>query len=209
MHQTTPRPASLSQYSKSPRPHHELQALVFNVRDTSRPQQWPLISERRVQELLAAQPVAQGAPQRVRFQTSFLAHANRFLRCAFTDHLFLFLPCSIKKPKTSRYPSLKGTDPKFRRNHRHALHGTMKALVRIAPKNSLQGFLLHRPPPRRLLTSFTEGAEGGQARDGIDRKLDAWLLVSSTARLRRIGASGNQMELAIRLKEPANESSTI
>jgi hypothetical protein len=35
----------------------------------------------------------------------------------------------IKKPKTSRYPSLKGTDPKFRRNHRHALHGTMKALV--------------------------------------------------------------------------------
>ena len=37
----------------------------------------------------------------------------------------------IKKPKTHRYPSLKGTDPKFRRNHRHALHGTMKALVRI------------------------------------------------------------------------------
>ncbi|KAK4196551.1 ribosomal L29e protein family-domain-containing protein [Triangularia verruculosa] len=34
----------------------------------------------------------------------------------------------IKKPKTSRYPSLKGTDPKFRRNHRHALHGTTKAL---------------------------------------------------------------------------------
>lgn len=37
---------------------------------------------------------------------------------------------SIKKPKTSRYPSLKGVDPKFRRNHRHALHGTAKALVR-------------------------------------------------------------------------------
>lgn len=36
---------------------------------------------------------------------------------------------SIKKPKTSRYPSLKGTDPKFRRNHRYVLHGTMKALV--------------------------------------------------------------------------------
>ncbi|KAK0623358.1 ribosomal L29e protein family-domain-containing protein [Immersiella caudata] len=36
----------------------------------------------------------------------------------------------IKKPKTSRYPSLNGTDPKFRRNHRHALHGTAKALVR-------------------------------------------------------------------------------
>ncbi|KAJ8101505.1 ribosomal L29e protein family-domain-containing protein [Lipomyces tetrasporus] len=34
----------------------------------------------------------------------------------------------IKKPKTSRYPSLKGVDPKFRRNHRHALHGTAKAL---------------------------------------------------------------------------------
>ena len=44
--------------------------------------------------------------------------------------LTLFLHCSIKKPKTYRYPSLKGTDPKFRRNHRHALHGTMKALVR-------------------------------------------------------------------------------
>lgn len=37
---------------------------------------------------------------------------------------------SIKKPKTQRYPSLKGVDPKFRRNHRYALHGTMKALVR-------------------------------------------------------------------------------
>jgi len=40
-------------------------------------------------------------------------------------------PCSIKKPKTHRYPSLKGTDPKFRRNHRHALHGTMKALKEV------------------------------------------------------------------------------
>ncbi|NJR31224.1 hypothetical protein HC762_00255 [bacterium] len=38
------------------------------------------------------------------------------------------VPYSIKKPKTHRYPSLKGTDPKFRRNHRHALHGTMRAL---------------------------------------------------------------------------------
>jgi hypothetical protein len=36
---------------------------------------------------------------------------------------------SIKKPKTNRYPSLNGTDPKFRRNHRYALHGTMRALV--------------------------------------------------------------------------------
>ena len=38
---------------------------------------------------------------------------------------------SIYKPKTHRYPSLKGTDPKFRRNHRHALHGTMKALKEV------------------------------------------------------------------------------
>merc|ERR1712230_151370 len=37
----------------------------------------------------------------------------------------------IKKPKTLRYPSLEGTDPKFRRNHRHALHGTMKALKEV------------------------------------------------------------------------------
>ncbi|PGH23249.1 60S ribosomal protein L29 [Polytolypa hystricis UAMH7299] len=37
----------------------------------------------------------------------------------------------IKKVKTHRYPSLKGVDPKFRRNHRHALHGTMKALKEV------------------------------------------------------------------------------
>jgi len=43
-----------------------------------------------------------------------------------TDTLY-----SIKKPKTHRYPSLKGTDPKFRRNHKHALHGTMKALKEV------------------------------------------------------------------------------
>ncbi|EKG10723.1 Ribosomal protein L29e [Macrophomina phaseolina MS6] len=42
----------------------------------------------------------------------------------------------IKKPKTHRYPSLKGVDPKFRRNHRHALHGTMRALVRISLRMS-------------------------------------------------------------------------
>ncbi|WBF12465.1 hypothetical protein N7582_001758 [Saccharomyces uvarum] len=35
----------------------------------------------------------------------------------------------IKKPKTYKYPSLKGVDPKFRRNHKHALHGTAKALA--------------------------------------------------------------------------------
>ena len=42
----------------------------------------------------------------------------------------------IKKPKTNRYPSLKGVDPKFKRNHRHALHGTMKALVRAPTRIS-------------------------------------------------------------------------
>ncbi|KAE9974328.1 hypothetical protein EG328_003912 [Venturia inaequalis] len=36
-----------------------------------------------------------------------------------------------ERPKTHRYPSLNGTDPKFRRNHRHALHGTMKALKEV------------------------------------------------------------------------------
>lgn len=46
-----------------------------------------------------------------------------------TDNVILSTN-SIKKPKTHRYPSLKGVDPKFRRNHKHALHGTMKALVR-------------------------------------------------------------------------------
>ncbi|SCU97720.1 LADA_0H07866g1_1 [Lachancea dasiensis] len=35
----------------------------------------------------------------------------------------------IKKPKTYKYPSLKGVDAKFRRNHKHALHGTQKALA--------------------------------------------------------------------------------
>jgi hypothetical protein len=50
---------------------------------------------------------------------------------------------SIKKPKTSRYPSLKGTDPKFRRNHRHALHGTMKALV-CAPRADLPAEVMTR-----------------------------------------------------------------
>lgn len=47
-----------------------------------------------------------------------------------TESLIYLSSNSIKKPKTNRYPSLNGVDPKFRRNHRHALHGTMKALVR-------------------------------------------------------------------------------
>lgn len=53
---------------------------------------------------------------------------------------------SIKKPKTSRYPSLKGTDPKFRRNHRYALHGTMKALVSTQQ--------LPPPPTRRRVQDW-------------------------------------------------------
>ena len=59
---------------------------------------------------------------------------------------------SIKKPKTNRFPSLKGTDPKFRRNHRHALHGTMKALVRLCRFSS-----------HDLKADITtEGGQGGQ-----------------------------------------------
>jgi hypothetical protein len=65
---------------------------------------------------------------------------------------------SIKKPKTHRYPSLKGTDPKFRRNHRHALHGTMRALVR----NDNPRRYRNRPA-----NNHTEGGQGGQARLSI------------------------------------------
>jgi hypothetical protein len=36
---------------------------------------------------------------------------------------------SIKRPQKKRYTSLKYVDPKFRRNHRRALRGTLKALV--------------------------------------------------------------------------------
>ncbi|KAF2851202.1 hypothetical protein T440DRAFT_498627 [Plenodomus tracheiphilus IPT5] len=49
----------------------------------------------------------------------------------------------IKKPKTHRYPSLKGTDPKFRRNHRHALHGTMRALL-SSPEEGSSTHTSHR-----------------------------------------------------------------
>ncbi|SGY18281.1 BQ5605_C015g08028 [Microbotryum silenes-dioicae] len=35
----------------------------------------------------------------------------------------------IKKPKTNKYPSLKGVDPKFRRNARHAAMGTQKGAL--------------------------------------------------------------------------------
>ena len=62
--------------------------------------------------------------------------------------------CSIKKPKTHRYPSLKGTDPKFRRNHRHALHGTMRALVRSAGHKS--------DDARRILTNVQKEVKEGK-----------------------------------------------
>ncbi|KAK4057578.1 60S ribosomal protein L29 [Microbotryomycetes sp. JL221] len=35
----------------------------------------------------------------------------------------------IKKPKTNKYPSLKGVDPKFRRNARYAKLGTQKVVA--------------------------------------------------------------------------------
>ncbi len=74
---------------------------------------------------------------------------------------------SIKKPKTSRYPSLKGTDPKFRRNHRHALHGTMKALVGVIGIRSIRS---------RSTNKFTEGVQGGQA--GVCMKIAISFLCS-------------------------------
>ncbi|KAJ1965696.1 60S ribosomal protein L29 [Dipsacomyces acuminosporus] len=36
----------------------------------------------------------------------------------------------IKKPKTHRYPSLKGVDPKFLRNQRFAKRGTLLATIK-------------------------------------------------------------------------------
>ncbi|KAH7131352.1 50S ribosomal protein L29e [Dactylonectria estremocensis] len=61
------------------------------------------------------------------------AHRNGYTEplTILSNTQMLTLFCSIKKPKTSRYPSLNGTDPKFRRNHRHALHGNMKALKEL------------------------------------------------------------------------------
>ncbi|KAH9441345.1 hypothetical protein Pst134EA_029358 [Puccinia striiformis f. sp. tritici] len=35
----------------------------------------------------------------------------------------------IHRPLRCRYPSLKGVDPKFRRNQKFAKHGTQKALA--------------------------------------------------------------------------------
>ncbi|PWN42676.1 hypothetical protein IE81DRAFT_323230 [Ceraceosorus guamensis] len=34
----------------------------------------------------------------------------------------------IKKPKTNKYPNLRGVNPKFLRNQRYAKHGTEKAV---------------------------------------------------------------------------------
>ncbi|KAI5481421.1 hypothetical protein MNV49_004177 [Pseudohyphozyma bogoriensis] len=42
----------------------------------------------------------------------------------------------IKKPKTNKYPSQKGVDPKFRRNARHAAQGTQKALAAARAEKS-------------------------------------------------------------------------
>ncbi|GMM52321.1 ribosomal 60S subunit protein L29 [Starmerella bacillaris] len=37
----------------------------------------------------------------------------------------------IKKPKSFRYPSMRGVDAKFRRNHRWALLGNAKKLAEL------------------------------------------------------------------------------
>lgn len=67
--------------------------------------------------------MAFGSLSRIRFARQHWTNMHE--ASADIDSLY-----SIKKPKTNRYPSLNGVDPKFRRNHRHALHGTAKALVR-------------------------------------------------------------------------------
>jgi len=71
----------------------------------------------------------------------------------------------IKKPKTHRYPSLKGTDPKFRRNHKHALHGTMKALVRTTYQEIRERHLTEKH--MLIPLGNAEGGEGGEERRGI------------------------------------------
>jgi hypothetical protein len=85
--------------------------------------------------------------------------------------LILCVPSSIKKPKTSRYPSLKGTDPKFRRNHRHALHGTMKALVGF---ETTATYLLEGCWPH------AEGVEGGQAGNSMKTQRRSWFRGNGT-----------------------------
>ncbi len=136
-----------------------------------------LTASRRVQELVPAQPDAQGAPERVRNTHVELPAAS----IEMTDNE----PAnSIKKPKTQRYPSLNGTDPKFRRNHRHALHGTAKALVCFPTDRPL---LLHTTSKRPIsLTTSAEGVQGGQEGDCLNIFL---CLFSGGAR--RLGRTGN------------------
>ena len=43
-------------------------------------------------------------------------------------------PAGIKRPKSQRYMSLKGVDPKFLRNQRYAAKGTKKATMAVAAK---------------------------------------------------------------------------
>ncbi|WPH04128.1 Hypothetical protein R9X50_00701300 [Acrodontium crateriforme] len=75
------------------------------------PSQWPVRGNKNDARILQALTIPAESKNSSQHNQSKKAHRN-----------------GIKKPKTHRYPSLKGTDPKFRRNHRHALHGTMKAL---------------------------------------------------------------------------------
>ena len=50
--------------------------------------------------------------------TLFCGRCARVVVFGLTEFEFEAHRNGIKKPKTFRYPSLKGTDPKFRRNHR-------------------------------------------------------------------------------------------
>lgn len=122
---------------------------VFPIdRKSQQPSQWPVRYPNhctntihtetnpcdRIQELVSTQPVEEGSQERVRTITYNISkHQEKPLPLrgflSFGSRLTNIL--SIKKPKTHRYPSLKGTDPKFRRNHKHALHGTMKALKEV------------------------------------------------------------------------------
>jgi hypothetical protein len=85
---------------------------------------------RRVKELVSAQPVEEGAQKWV-WPTSSSLPTQRTTQYTGELRRLIGNDYSIKKPKTHRYPSLKGTDPKFRRNHRHALHGTARALKEV------------------------------------------------------------------------------
>ena len=95
------------------------------------------LTRRRIKELVPAQSVEESSQKWVscplpiasdptRNPDGVVASSDSTASVTATNVLH-----SIKKPKTHRYPSLKGTDPKFRRNHRHALHGTMKALKEV------------------------------------------------------------------------------